>query len=100
MDLIEWLQCWYNKNCDGDWEHVYGVVIETLDNPGWHVKIDLAETKYLDISGHNFEEDKGDNDWIRCTIENEVFHGFGDCQKLIKIIETFRKWIEKQVGSK
>ena len=35
---------WHKSNCNGDWEHSYGVTIETLDNPGWWVKIDLAET--------------------------------------------------------
>ena len=44
LSNIEWLQQWYQKNCDGEWEHLYGIEIETLDNPGWHVKIDLEET--------------------------------------------------------
>lgn len=29
-DLI-WLQSWYLSNCDGEWEHGYGVAIDTLD---------------------------------------------------------------------
>ena len=43
--MLEWLQDWYLKQCDGGWEHEYGIKIETLDNPGWKVIIDLAYTE-------------------------------------------------------
>jgi hypothetical protein len=33
-EILPWLQGWYATQCDGDWEHEYGVSIETLDNPG------------------------------------------------------------------
>ncbi|WP_239135544.1 Imm53 family immunity protein, partial [Actinoplanes derwentensis] len=29
-DALTWLQGWYATQCDGDWEHEYGVSIETL----------------------------------------------------------------------
>ena len=38
------LSDWYESNCNDDWEHGYGVKIETLDNPGWLVQIDLFGT--------------------------------------------------------
>jgi hypothetical protein len=41
---LERLQRWYLGECNGDWEHSYGVRIDTLDNPGWIVTIDLHET--------------------------------------------------------
>lgn len=44
MDVFTWLQDWYIQNCDGDWEHCYGIKIETLDNPGWCIDIDLIGT--------------------------------------------------------
>ncbi|KAA2301834.1 rhodanese-related sulfurtransferase, partial [Clostridioides difficile] len=25
MDTLKWIQSWYYENCDGDWEHSYGV---------------------------------------------------------------------------
>jgi hypothetical protein len=43
-DSLTWLQAWYASQCNGDWEHEYGVSIETLDNPGWLLKLDLQET--------------------------------------------------------
>ncbi|MFE4959105.1 Imm53 family immunity protein [Streptomyces sp. NPDC056653] len=32
--LLDWLQNRYAQQCDGDWEHEWGVKIATLDNPG------------------------------------------------------------------
>ncbi len=34
MDLLTWVQRWYLDQCDGEWEHEWGVKIDTLDNPG------------------------------------------------------------------
>ena len=44
-DVFEWLQNWFKSQCDGDWEHEYGVKIETVDNPGWYVVINLTGTE-------------------------------------------------------
>lgn len=38
------LQRWYLSNCNNEWEHAFGVHIDTLDNPGWIVRIDLMDT--------------------------------------------------------
>jgi hypothetical protein len=42
---LELVQRWYAAHCDGEWEHQYGIKIETLDNPGWRVTIDLTNTE-------------------------------------------------------
>ena len=33
--VFQRLQKWYKSQCNGDWEHSFGIKIETLDNPGW-----------------------------------------------------------------
>ena len=38
------IQRWFEINCDGDWENNYGVLIDTVGNPGWSVEIDLSST--------------------------------------------------------
>ena len=43
---LDFLQQWYAEQCNGDWEHEFGIKIETLDNPGWSLEIDLAKTIY------------------------------------------------------
>src|ERR1700682_6352449 len=45
MKELSELQDWYTAHRDGDWEHQYGVTIESLDNPGWWVRIDLQQTE-------------------------------------------------------
>jgi hypothetical protein len=44
MDIFKEIQNWYTSQCDGDWEHGSGIKIDTLDNPGWTVKINLEDT--------------------------------------------------------
>jgi len=86
VDNIEWLQMWYQENCDGSWEHQYGVEIGTLDNPGWYVKIDLSDTKYGCIESCELKMESSNEDWINCSISNAIFKGFGDSSKLNEIM--------------
>ena len=92
MDVFKWLQEWYLQNCNGDWEHSYGVKIGTLDNPGWYVDIDLTDT---DLAGEKFKPialERSENDWIHCHVEHNIFKGYGGTLNLEEIIEIFRNW--------
>ena len=94
MDVIKKIQDWYKSNCDGEWEHSYGVHITTLDNPGWHADINLKGTR---LEGKKFKEidiDKGDNDWINCRVEGTKFLGGGDPDKLERILKIFLDYAE------
>src|SRR5579859_3791897 len=58
------LQAWYFNQCDGDWEHQFGVKIDTLDNPGWSLHIDLSHTS---LNGREFQPikiERSENDWV------------------------------------
>ena len=94
MDAIKWLQEWYKSNCDGDWEHLFGVQITTLDNPGWLIEIDLTDTDEEDKDFCKIKYDKGDDDWLLCYVKENVFYGNGDPDKFFKIIEIFKEWVE------
>ena len=96
MNLLQWLEKWYSQNCDGQWEHLYGIKIETMDNPGWHVTIDLNETPYSNLQMREFRQEKGEDDWIVCILSGGIFRGFGDCLKLNAIIQVFKNIIERQ----
>jgi hypothetical protein len=73
MDLIKWIEDWYQSQCDGDWEHTYGVEITTIDNPGWSVKIDLEGTDLAGLKMDYELVEKSDDDWYGFKIENNVF---------------------------
>ena len=92
--MLDWLMKWYKSNCDGDWEHMYGVKIYTVDNPGWSVNIDLLDTPLKSKQFKKIQIDNGDDDWIVCLTKNDTFKGGGDPGKLEKIIEVFRNWAE------
>ncbi|MDP8910052.1 MAG: immunity 53 family protein, partial [Chloroflexota bacterium] len=49
--------------CDGDWEHSYGVEICTLDNPGWSVKVDLQGTELKAGAFQRNEVHRSEDDW-------------------------------------
>jgi hypothetical protein len=82
MDLLNWIESWYKSQCDGDWEHQFGVEISNIDNPGWQVKIDLAFTE-LELLNINYElVEKSDNDWYGFTVKDKLYKGVGDPSKL------------------
>lgn len=89
MDTFQKLQLWYSKQCDGSWEHDHGVSIDTLDNPGWTVVVDLAGT---DLESMHFEpvvEEQDEGNWLHCKIENAKFLGYGGPLKLEAIVQVF-----------
>lgn len=95
MNMLNWLQNWYSQFCDGDWEHEYGVKIYTIDNPGWVVKIDLAETGFENIELNYKLYEKSDSDWYSISVKDKIFDGAGDPSKLEYLIRKFKSLIEK-----
>ncbi|VHO05290.1 immunity 53 family protein [Candidatus Rhabdochlamydia sp. T3358] len=99
-DDFLWLQQWYQDNCDGDWEHTYGVSLENIDNPGWSLIIDLNET---DLEYANFQEikiDRSEEDWILCTVKNTKFEGRCGVRNLPEVLKVFRHWVIENEPSK
>jgi hypothetical protein len=98
MDLITELQEWYHSQCDGDWEHTYGIMIGNIDNPGWEVKIDLRETELENVDFPEVSYGVGDqakssgDDWMICRRVECQFDGCGGPHKLNEILEVFLKW--------
>ncbi len=91
---INWIQHWYAVHCDGDWEHQYGISIETLDNPGWAVVIELNGTDLSSRSMDPLHVDEAPDDWMQCTVSDLKFKGYGDPSKLSSILTAFRRWVE------
>lgn len=90
--LFNFLQDWYFKQCDGDWEHQYGIKINTLDNPGWSVVIDLIDTNCEKKGFSEIDKQINDNNWIQCNVKNGKFIGAGGPNNLIDIINIFITW--------
>ena len=94
-DVLERLQTWYSQQCNGEWEHVWGIKIETLDNPGWSFEINLAGTVLESRRFEKLTQERSERDWIVCWTENSKFNGVGGPQNLIEILETFLRWASR-----
>jgi len=81
--------------CDGEWEHGFGVSITTIDNPGWSLDIDLSGT---DLESEEFEtvqRSEHDADWVFCKRTATKFQGHGGPLMLDAIITIFVNWADE-----
>jgi hypothetical protein len=102
MSSLEWLQSWYRDQCNDEWEHHYGVTIESLDNPGWRISIDLTGTAVEGLSPRasskgsiNHHGLQGNHDWYECKIEDARFKGACGPELLDQMVGVFRGWVEE-----
>ena len=95
---LDRLQRWYLSQCNGDWEHTYGVTIENIDNPGWTLTVQLADTSLQDIPFETRIVNRSDLDWVHCTVSEMRFRGSGGAQNLNEILGVFLDWAEKHNG--
>lgn len=91
-NIFDSLQNWYLSQCDGDWEHEFGIKIDTLDNPGWSVIIDLVGTECEDKKFNKIDQQITENNWIQCQVKNGKFIGASGPQNLSDIIRVFINW--------
>ena len=89
MDVLDRLQKWYFSECNDDWEHSFGVSIDTLDNPGWILKVDLAETKWETLAIERVIDRRSDTDWVQYETEGMKFIACGGPFNLKEMIERF-----------
>ena len=93
---LSWLQKWFQSQCDGDWEHEFGVTIKTVDNPGWYLTINLIGTELEGMFFQNVQKNKDDIDWYFCLVRDNTFEGScGPCN-LDSILQIFRTWVETE----
>ena len=91
---ISLLEKWYVRHCNGDWEHQWGVSIETLDNPGWRMKIDLRETRAENRVLEKIRVERSENDWLIYWAEKDRFEVACGPLNLSEAIQIFIDWFE------
>ena len=91
-DLLERIEDWYAVHCDGEWEHRCGVQVETLDNPGWLVRIDLAGTTLASASFEKRENMESKETWLECRTRDGQWTGAGGPRMLRRILTEFLEW--------
>jgi hypothetical protein len=90
---LEWLESWYQRQCDGDWENREGIRLESLRRPGWRLTISLEGTTAQNAAPNRLSFDTSGGEWLDCTISAQRFEGAGDPRRLEQIIGVFRKWV-------
>ena len=91
-DVLTQLQRWYLDQCDGEWEHSFGVAIDTLDNPGWIVKVDLTDTR---LTGQPCERNvvhRSEDDWVASWREGAQWQAACGPLNLEEALQRFLTW--------
>ena len=89
------LQEWYLNECNGVWEKRFKIKIDTIDNPGWSLLVDLNGTQLEKEKFKKVRIDITEDNWVHCWIEEEQFQGAGGPENLIDIIKIFISWNDK-----
>jgi hypothetical protein len=94
---IQLLREWYAEQCNGVWEHSWGIKIDTLDNPGWSLQVDLMETALQDVAMDPIKVDyEAEIDWMFCRVKENVFYAHCGINRLEEMIMIFIDWAQQQ----
>ena len=89
------LQDWYISNCDGDWEHSYGFKLDTLDNPGWTITVDLDETHQEDWEFKEFKiSPESDDQWLFISKEGNKLNCSCGPTELETMLMIVTQWLQ------
>jgi hypothetical protein len=93
---FEQLQDWYAAQCDGEWEHDYGVDIGTLDNPGWRIRIALAGTALAPRELERIHIARAETDWVEAWLEDGGWHAACGPLNLAEALGLFLAWADHE----
>lgn len=91
---LDQLQAWFLAQCDSQWEQANGVHIDSIDNPGWQVRIDLAGTRWAGREFDVRQHDRSEHDWLRCWVDGSQWHAAAGACNLDEAIGIFLQWAD------
>lgn len=91
--VLDRLQAWFVLQCDMAWEQGNGVRIESVDNPGWQLRIDLSGTRWAERDFDIIQHDRSEHDWLRCWVDGATWHAAAGPANLEEAIEAFLGWV-------
>lgn len=94
-DYLYLILQWYYNQFGKDWKQTNSVIIKTLDNPGWYLKINLIETTMQYKNFETIDINRSEHNWIYCSVEDKTFKGYGGPFNLPEILQIFYFWIEQ-----
>ncbi|MFJ2027030.1 immunity 53 family protein [Streptomyces sp. NPDC087897] len=93
-----YIQSWYASNCDGEWEHEFGIRMATTDNPGWHIEIDVSETELEGVRIPRERCELPEGGWMIAWSDGTVFQAACAPGALGDVDALFEHWAEKAAG--
>jgi hypothetical protein len=94
--ILNWLQNWFFQNCDDKWEKEQRLLIETLDNPGWLLTLQLKNSIYQNVSLNKNTIDRTEHNWCHCLVRDSIFIDAGGPFNLTEILYYFRNFVENK----
>lgn len=92
-DVLSFVGEWYKEQCNGDWEHQYGIRLETLDNPGWFLKVDLVETPLQGRLESRIVVERSDYDWFQTWSDGLCWHAACGIENLTEVLSLFKTFV-------
>lgn len=89
MDIMGFFKEWYISKCDGEWEHMHGIKISNIDNPGWQIEI-TGEDKKIPFT---IDQAVGEDSWMVINASEDKFTGYCSAENLLMVLEHAKKWI-------
>jgi hypothetical protein len=96
-DILKWLQNWFFQNCDGKWEKEQRLLIETIDNPGWLLTLQLKNSINDNKAIEELSIERTEQNWCQSHIKKNEFVAVGGPFNLTEILYYFRNFIEDNV---
>lgn len=95
MDNLTFITRWFKDQCDGEWESDFGLTIESVNNPGWMVRIDLDGTGLEPATFKPLADQRSDTDWVEARVDDGAWVGGASVQNLDELLGVFRAWVEQ-----
>ena len=92
MSLLQRLQSWYLKQCNGDWEHDSEITIQTLDNPGWLMQINLQGTSAEQLDFPRIKIERSEHDWMHASRTGDIIKLACGPENLDEMLRVFLDW--------
>lgn len=92
------LQEWFAQHCDGDWEHDLGIRIDTLDNPGWSLKVRIEDTELHGIQTDWTAREESEHEWLSWRSTGLVFEAYGGPRDLGRLVAAFEAFAKTRTG--
>ena len=93
MDNIAWFEKWYANETYKNHGKKIEIKIETVENSGWKIYVDLKNTDFRRKDIEKEENYKTKYNWYKAEIKKNEFIGEGDFTKLSFLIRKFRTLI-------